>query len=558
MLNISIQNFKRIAKAELALDKALNIFIGPNEAGKTSFRQALEYAFTGAAAGLKGKASEGLRSNGSRHAMSVAVSVDALTVRRGEGSGTPISSVATSLGLQAADILPLLFNSEFCGDGGNKQLKSFLNSVAEVSLDPVQVLSSPDLKHCLDQARLAGIHAAKPMVAYFEQQRAACKAPPVPVRPAGAPPEPETIASLNAELQALGVQVSGVASRLNDLLARRDIMAETLRYYKTLEDWTVASLAASLAGGDALGPERRSALRTLGAISTTPLAQYENIVTAAGFDASAVRAAAVALKSALENVQQQTTQLLSSHPVPPSVGSQPVANARVVSVQSEFPSAEAVSQHLVQLEAEIGMVRAQAAELQQQYNSVKARTSEAERLVGAWEAYRAAESTHATAEVAAKVAWNQWDLAAKTLKEAELQLLQESGGAFSKVVDRFAAPILHGRTLDIDVQRGIFLGGTPIEQCSGSTRWRIEVVIMASIAAFLKSPILLIDGADILDVDNRAVLTDFLLREVVPCFRHVLLLSTCQGRIEDEKPLPPAISNIAAKFSINAGVIAPL
>ena len=54
------------------------------------------------------------------------------------------------------------------------------------------------------------------------------------------------------------------------------------------------------------------------------------------------------------------------------------------------------------------------------------------------------------------------------------------------------------RKVVINRDTGISLGSMPISRCSVSTRWRIEVSIMAAIARMLKSPLLVIDAADVL------------------------------------------------------------
>ena len=63
---------------------------------------------------------------------------------------------------------------------------------------------------------------------------------------------------------------------------------------------------------------------------------------------------------------------------------------------------------------------------------------------------------------------------------------------------------------------------------------------MAAIARMLKSPLLVIDAADVLDERNKATMQEFLLERIVPHFQHVILTATCRGRIEDEKPVQDA------------------
>ena len=51
--HISINSFLGIPSLELDLVAPINIFVGLNEAGKSSLRDALQWALTGCARGLK-------------------------------------------------------------------------------------------------------------------------------------------------------------------------------------------------------------------------------------------------------------------------------------------------------------------------------------------------------------------------------------------------------------------------------------------------------------------------------------------------------------------------
>ena len=49
---VSIQNFLALEQVTLELQAPINLLIGPNEAGKSSIRDALQVAITGQARGL--------------------------------------------------------------------------------------------------------------------------------------------------------------------------------------------------------------------------------------------------------------------------------------------------------------------------------------------------------------------------------------------------------------------------------------------------------------------------------------------------------------------------
>jgi hypothetical protein len=67
--------------------------------------------------------------------------------------------------------------------------------------------------------------------------------------------------------------------------------------------------------------------------------------------------------------------------------------------------------------------------------------------------------------------------------------------------------------------------------------------VMAAIAAYLKSPILVLDGVDILDDRNKVALVRFLAEKIVPYFSHTLLLTTIRGAGRDCRSMPQSGSS---------------
>jgi hypothetical protein len=175
--------------------------------------------------------------------------------------------------------------------------------------------------------------------------------------------------------------------------------------------------------------------------------------------------------------------------------------------------------------------------------------------LGAWEAYDAAVPAHALAAERAAAEWDRWDLAAKAITAAELEYQRTQGDRFGDLAATMSASLLNGRKLRVDPTEGIFLSDTPIGDLSTATQWRVEVALMAAIARTLNSPILLIDGLDILDLHNRNSMNAFLHERIVPHFEHVILATTPRGDLKDEKPAALAATT---KYIISAGVVRPL
>jgi hypothetical protein len=64
---------------------------------------------------------------------------------------------------------------------------------------------------------------------------------------------------------------------------------------------------------------------------------------------------------------------------------------------------------------------------------------------------------------------------------------------------------------------------------SGSEFWRLGAAVMGAIASRANAPILVLDGADILDDRNRIELLKWLLADICQNFAHTILLSTARG-----------------------------
>jgi hypothetical protein len=157
--------------------------------------------------------------------------------------------------------------------------------------------------------------------------------------------------------------------------------------------------------------------------------------------------------------------------------------------------------------------------------------------MGAWENYVASMASYKSSCDASIVAWNMWDRAAKELTRLHTDYMSKQGVAFSSMVSSLGSNVLQGRRLNVDPDVGITLDGQSITDVSKSTRWRMEVCVMAAIAQSLGSPLLLLDGADILDVRNRSRLIEFLMASIVPNFKHVVLAATPVDEISKITPI---------------------
>ena len=81
---------------------------------------------------------------------------------------------------------------------------------------------------------------------------------------------------------------------------------------------------------------------------------------------------------------------------------------------------------------------------------------------------------------------------------------------------KFAGRLLTKGQVSIDPHGRLLVGGLLPALLSGSEFWRLGVAVMAAIAAEAKSPVLVVDGADILDDRNKVKLIKWLLAEICP------------------------------------------
>jgi hypothetical protein len=153
-----------------------------------------------------------------------------------------------------------------------------------------------------------------------------------------------------------------------------------------------------------------------------------------------------------------------------------------------------------------------------------------------WTVYRCSIEGLAETRCRIETEWHAWDALVnvlRTYQEHKRRAVQEK---ILGRVEEFGGNVLCGRRVALDTEGEITIDGRGLETASGSERWRVSICVMAAIASYLRSPILVLDGADILDDRNKVALVRFLLEKIVPYFAHTLLLTTIRGDGRDEKP----------------------
>ncbi len=171
-----------------------------------------------------------------------------------------------------------------------------------------------------------------------------------------------------------------------------------------------------------------------------------------------------------------------------------------------------------------------------------------------WQAYDGAQTQIEAKTKEAQVEWDKWDGWAKKLQSEDRQQNTSRAAAFAETLNEFAKNSLGGRKIDIG-ETEFMVGGRPARLLSGSAQWRLTACVSAAVAKSVNWPVLVLDGADILDRGNRNALMSFISKDLAPSFQHVFMTSTClDPALEQEFPPGYPIK----KFLLMDGALAPL
>jgi hypothetical protein len=145
--------------------------------------------------------------------------------------------------------------------------------------------------------------------------------------------------------------------------------------------------------------------------------------------------------------------------------------------------------------------------------------------------------TALTASEAAKVQVDMYDRLATALSPngIETVLLLESSERFQKRL-RESATLLGGR-IALDPDYLPLWDGHAYQFIANNEKWRAHAAMQDAIAYFSKVPYLILDGADILDADNRGLFSEFLLTRAAD-YDHIFVFSTLGERPVEQSSHP--------------------
>ncbi len=538
-IQLDVQNFKVLKSVRLHDDSNFSVVLGYNNTGKTSLIAAMQFALTGAALGHRGKEAKRFVTHGEER-MAVRVKIGTNLFCRTQSTGDEIKSVAERLCVPT-DVLPLLFDAKLNGDGGCKAMKVFLDTCATSSFDAsIYFANDPKVKPAIEQARRAGKLSTKHIIDYCEAMRAAQKTPAEPIMPTSPRPTDEELNGLMKDNDQAQTEWRSKVRETQDAIKTGMELAEIVNYFKAMEAYEKTKATASLV--DPL-KEKRDPLTKLVNANVNSVKALAQILMGAGYvDASCKVVNTIA---DIELAIRGAKVMLLQYPLPIPLPEPPILSAGAkATYDSLLDGGITTQQQFHELLRSSTDITNACRTAEQEALSIKQQMQliydEAQRLRGAWDAYNDQLPLWDDAKAKAGAEWERWDFAGKAITQAEIDHVNKAGNAFGEMVSEFSAYILNGKKVKISRDEGIFVGVDPIEECSESTRWRVEVAIMASVARTLKSPLLLIDGADILDVKNRNLISQFLKERIVPYFDHVIITATPRGLLEEEKPIPEA------------------
>jgi hypothetical protein len=540
MIKLDLKHFANIRQASLHDDSAVSLIIGYNESGKTSLIGSIEYAFTGSAFGLRGEDIKNEVTTHGEDGLHVRVYVDGMTINRSPSSGDAVKGIAERLGVPAA-VMPLLFNSALCGDGGDKAMRVFLDGVASSKFDAaLHFAADPIISQCISKAKSAGKVTTKHQIEFCESLRALQKEPSPPTMPLVPNPTDDEIAKAQLATQTESARLVEATNTYREYEVNGQIILKIVQHQRDMEAYEKLRALSSIT--DSLG-DKRARLEQIANINIKTLEAVNTILHNAAGDGY-FASVQDTFSDALESVQRAITEAksqLAANPPAPSAPRLPTMSPDVAAVYDSLKADNLLTNEGLAAISKAALEGSNAAlELKRSFEGSITALRNHEMLLnvnrGAWSYYYKALPEYESAKAKATADWEMWSNAAKAITAAENEHINKAGDAFGSMVSEFSGYVLQGRKVVINRDTGVSLGGVRIGRCSKSAQWRMEVSIMAAIARTLKSPLLIIDAADILDERNKTKMQEFLLERIVPFFKHVILTATCRGKIEDEKP----------------------
>jgi DNA repair exonuclease SbcCD ATPase subunit len=575
---ISIKGFLGIEALDLDLKAPVNLFVGQNEAGKSSLRDAVQWAITGQARGLKTHQEQAaLIKNGAKAAEVALTLADGQTIARRKTPKSP--PVATGDAGDMIRVSPLVFCDAFTflalPENDRREmlfglipgLQPGAGAVAERLAGRLgEVLAAPpDNRQAVN--RLASLAAAQGFAA-AEKEAVALR------REAKRLREGLSLAPLPAQEAPIGgrtyilpdVQAEDVERGLTALQKERDGLVQA-RGRREAEAGGIDRLGRELARLQENAPEPpedgeiqewEDGLNINCDILDKLEGEWRELQPQPAPVEEVFPPTCPAVKSYKLDcpLNGKTAQSVAGYSQDQAPAPAPPDPARLQKLAADLQEqreqvarleqgrdiarakARAHDQAMAKikrLEAEIAELQGQVLaklpeDLEEQIAGLGRRLANGRELL-AWvrefwaarDAYDAAQDKLGQAEQEITL----YDALAKALAPDGLpsRLIAEALGPVNELLARAAAILFPGRSLTLTEALGIDLAGSPFATLSKSARFRVGVAFQYALARLAGARLLMIDEADILDPGNRANLVEFLLA-ARPEFDRILAFAT--------------------------------
>lgn len=548
MIDLSVQRFRGLEDVRLNDASPLSIVIGANEAGKSSLAQAIEFLFSGAVGEITGQQTSSLIARGHSD-FHLRIQLPGWTMERTLRRGPKVSEIASRLRIPPRS-LGLLFNLDSARQD-NQLLVNLLNALEEMPQDSGDLLKDDsEARPLLERALASRRGVLRSAMQHAKEERARLVERTAPLAPQSEDPAESTITLASQKIETLSAEVTSAAWQLKGLQEQQTKLENALLWFSEQRQFEAA---LSLTSKDKLGPERASLIQ-LGRTDPSVLSSLATELTKAGRADLATEVTRLhdAIGAAIAGARQVLTENPAPTPFsPPAPLDEELCSwlkANGLKTDTDF------SLQLNSVNQQASAAQHQVLELQNQLAHAQNEYLELEIKQTRWNDYRAVLTDHHNFEQARQKRWQAWD---RVYHALESRLAQASGSmrdSLSDYCQRFSTSILGGRALEIDSCGRILVDGLSTSLLSGSTRWRLGVVVMAAAALLVKSPLLVLDGADVLDQDNRTRVLTWLISEIVPQFHHTILFSTARGDSIDVRPAPYN----ATKWLLRSGNLSPV
>jgi hypothetical protein len=368
--------------------------------------------------------------------------------------------------------------------------------------------------------------------AFSQEQRERLSAGAEPAAPREMKPAAESLEAARAQLETATDNYNRSLNACRDFASRKERLVAAREWYGAQ---ALFETSVKTGRNDCL-QEKRLSLERLSRLDLRPLQRAGEELKAAMREDLVVPLRL--LLSEIEAAKEEAARTLSDHPrgsspeAPGPLPDETLSDLRRLGVNSRA-SLEAVLKGF----SEEGPIYQEMARSRMALSEAQSIVIKMERDAAIWKEYEITIEQYVVAEIERQRQWEAWDRVFQAVQTALNQTTVSARDEIERLVKKYSERLLGGDDVSIDPHGRVLVQGMVPKLLSGSEFWRLGVAVMAAIASRAKAPILVLDGADILDDRNRIKLLKWLLADICPTFAHTIVLSTARGECRDKAAL---------------------